>query len=424
MTLLVDPATMLRDPEVTRFFLALLESDLTAEAKYARFIEFFESGDRIGRELLLQPVAPAEARDGELDRRLAAAGESAGVWRPAEILRTTEDCLRRALHRLLASQHRDGGWGYQVEATSAWATAWAVRFLAAARADGLADERGEKAAEQGFQWLLDHREGWSIDSVLPRGRGPVYDATLVMRCAYRTGRAGRPEVAELLARSLKVLNGAQNDDGGWDAYVWGSEPEGPTRCWSDVGATSTAIRTLVLSGEAGFEDAVRRGVEALVRHQRADGGWAILFSEPDAPSANKTCDGLRGILAACRAGLDLEPYRAAVERAVAWLRRDERPVVDRERGVSGWGWSGSELSSALETTCLILETLVHMSEIPLPLLASNARWLVESQLRSPGSPEDGDWPNKDTARIALSLLEFYRQIQKSPWFTPASDETP
>lgn len=426
MPYLVEPAELLRDPEVERFFLTVLESDRTAEEKYARFIEFFESNARISRQLLEEASGGEPGDPEEPDRLLAAAAERAGVWQPSEILQAVEESLSRAVARLHESRHEDGGWGYRIEESSVWATAWAVRFLDAAREEGFAGRASRDLAQDGFEWLLGRRDEWSVESVPPHGGAPVYDATLVMRCAYHTGRDRRPEVAEVLAGSLDALVAAQNDDGGWDAKVWGPEPLGETGCWSDVGATSAVIRTLVLARRPDLRDGISKGAEGLLGSQRPDGGWPILFSEPEAVSVNKTCDGLKGLLAAGGAGIELEtePYRGAIRKAAAWLRERERPVEDQDRGVRGWGWTGSDQGSAVENTCLILETLVEVPAVPLPLLASNALWLIEAQLRKPGSPEDGDWPNKDTARIALSLLHFYRKIRESPLFGTTSHAPP
>jgi len=72
--------------------------------------------------------------------------------------------------------------------------------------------------------------------------------------------------------------------------------------------------------------------------------------------------------------------------------------------------------NAFEDTCLTLETLVKMPGPSLPLLTSNANWLIKNQYKEKGSDEDGNWKYGHTARITLSLIEYYKIIKESPLF--------
>ena len=95
----------------------------------------------------------------------------------------------------------------------------------------------------------------------------------------------------------------------------------------------------------------------------------------------------------------------------------------------GWGWRGENIGehriAELENTWLTLETLVQVESpsVSLPLLAANAQWLMKQQ-RAPAADEepieDGKWePFGHTARIALSLIEFYKKTKASPLFDKA-----
>src|SRR5208282_2207268 len=75
-------------------------------------------------------------------------------------------------------------------------------------------------------------------------------------------------------RAVDWLLSRQNPDGGWgegnDSYAKDRRPE--RMCASTPYQTAWAVLALLASGEAGC-DAVRRGVNHLVRTQQADGLW-------------------------------------------------------------------------------------------------------------------------------------------------------
>jgi len=45
------------------------------------------------------------------------------------------------------------------------------------------------------------------------------------------------------------------------------------------------------------------------------------------------------------------------------------------------------------------------------LVSANEKWLLDSQVKRDNDPEDGNWPQGHTARIALSLIEFYKRVR-------------
>jgi len=86
---------------------------------------------------------------------------------------------------------------------------------------------------------------------------------------------------------------------------------------------------------------------------------------------------------------------------------------------------GDQKIADLENTWLTLETLVQIKSerLSLPVLTANAQWLIKQQhtpAAGEDSVEDGKWePSGHTARIALSLIEFYKKIKESPLFVKA-----
>jgi hypothetical protein len=424
-----SPAEILGDPEVKRFFLGLMQSNLGPEDTYGQFVRFFELRAALSAELTQHSGALRSGNRDQADRVLAAAAHEAGLWQPREILDATLDTLKRALRRLLNSQHRDGGWGYQPEVSSTWATVYATMALhRAEELGGLAEDAATRAARRGIDWLLDHRIYWSVEDIPDTGARKIYELSAVLRSLLEIGADSSPEVRRLVAVCLQRLIEAQNADGGWDASMWGAAAHpGEIRRWSDVGATSLAVQALASTRDPvpdWFLAAIVNGKAALGRSQNPDGSWSVMLHPQSLAEAGgvptKTCDAIKGLLAGKRLGFDITAYQQEIDRAVEWLERREKPIYT-ETGIAGWGWTGSELP-VLEETCHTLETLLRVDRVRLPLLASNAIWLMRSQHREESSVEDGKWSNGDTGRIVLSLLEFYRVILHSPLFGAATSD--
>jgi hypothetical protein len=271
--------------------------------------------------------------------------------------------------------------------------------------------------QRGIAYLERHPENWSADTLVSQAGMSVYDISLMVRCFYRSGRNSfRRESALRAYRSIDRLYHSQNEDGGWDANIWGYEINTPVRTWSEVGATGSALQALAEVGDDRFRAVIGRGMRWLAATQNPEGSWNDGSCHPilpayqlsGYPSVSKTCDGLQGLLAGARLGIPLDSCSSAIDRAVDWLRRQEKPVIDRQNRLTGWGWGYT--SADYEQTCLTLETLLQLPNPPLSVLASNVDWLIQGQHHQSGDPDDGSWAMGHTARIALSLAAFYRRL--------------
>lgn len=446
-----DPVATLNDPEVRKYFLALLNSSAAAEEKYQAFLRFFELESDLSSRILSQgePKAVEEA--------VAEAARNTGAWQPGAILEQTRDSLERALRRIERSRHSDGGWGYEVQRSHPWATAWTVLCLH--RAASLAEDgsllplgASTELVKRGLEWLATHHDRWSVHEVDFTGRHwstppldrflhratPVdqsrslYETAMVLRCLYRTGVADRTGVRFLAEACVTTILDNQRPEGDWDAELRGVRPFHPGPSLQEVGATSYALQALVATGRT--DEPVRRAaakaMQWLRQAQKPDGSWNASVYLPHTPvpvpSVNKTCDGLKGFLAGRRLGLDLPEDQPAIDKAVKWLLEQEQAVVGDDGRITGWGWkddAGGQRQTAetkterdlLENTCLTLETLLEIESVALPLLASNALWLLRKQWRLDGA-DDGKWSTDDTGRTAFALLEFYCRIKDSPVF--------
>ena len=417
-----SPVERLRDPEVEKFFLGVLQSEIPAEKKYQKFVQFFELDASLSREIASRGHELAVGADpSKVEEVLAKAAESAGMWQPQQILRDTEDCLRRAVRRLQVSQHSDGGWGFEPEISRIWATVHGVLALHMAESQGVAEDPVWDAYTRALDWLMAHRADWSLEDIPPLEERSVYELSAVIRCLHETGRIRDPDVAAVVAVCIDRIAGAQNADGGWDRSLWGPAWPSPTRIWSETGGTSFALQALAIAGGDEYVEVIVRGLNRLVGAQNSDGSWSVMITaqlDRGARTVTKTCDALKGVLACRRTGIDMTPYEPAITKGMEYLHSREQPFFDEEK-ITGWGWDWDELS-ALENTCHTLEVLLQVENASLPLLTANASWLIRMQHNAPGSLEDGKWAGGETERIALSLLHFYEAIKASPLFASAT----
>jgi hypothetical protein len=422
-----DPVETLHDPEVRKYFVALLNSSLSAEEKYQAFLRFFELESDLSSRLQSQDDTKS------VETAVADAARKAGAWQPETILEPTRDSLERALRRIERSQHSDGGWGYEVERSHPWATAWTVLCLH--RAAGLARDgslaglgASPAMVERGVAWLIDHRDRWSVYDAPAGESRSVYETAVALRCLYRTATADQPEVTRSVEGCIACLLKSQRPEGDWDSRIWSQGPL-PEAGRQEVGATSFALQALAASRrqDTTMWSAVLAGMEWLRRAQNQDGSWNASVYLPHTPvpvpSVNKTCDGLKGFLAGRRLGLDVASYQPEIDKAIKWLLEQEQAVIGDDGRIKGWGWkndAGQALErDLLENTCLTLETLLEIESVALPLLASNALWLIRKQWRVDGD-DDGKWSTDDTGRTAFALLEFYCRIKDSPLFQPGA----
>ena len=417
MNLETDPVLMFQAPEVKTYFLEILSSDLSPGDKYEAFIEFLRLGRKVREHISLSERRLLEGKEPDVQRIVSSAAEAAGIWKPADLLVETGESIKRALRRLKASQHdNDHAWGQMPGQSAAWETAFAVFCLKSAKSvnELAVDIDGnslDKLLEGGIDWLKEHSNEWSVDT----GRGnSVYQVSLGIRCFYHVEQSSFPPVSE----SLDQLAKSQNRDGGWDAQIWGPYCAGLRNVYSEVGATSNALRALALSRRETVGESIRRGVQWLVGTQNSEASWNNGSCRPNQttvdgqPSVTKTCDGIKGLLVGKHCNVSVTELEQRINKAVEWVLSMEKPILDKNMTISGWGWTSSELS-ALENTALTLETLVGIHGVSLPILAANAQWLMNQQFRENGHIEDGAWPCEHTARVANGLIEFYKIIAES-----------
>ncbi|MEU6641514.1 squalene--hopene cyclase [Saccharomonospora sp. NPDC046836] len=194
--------------------------------------------------------------------------------------------LRAALDRATAwvngMQSRDGGWGAfdadntrtlceklpfcdfgaVIDPPSADVTAHVVEMLAAR------GRSGSDRARRGVRWLLDHQEPdgswfgrWGANYVY--GTGAVVPALVA---------CGLPLSHQSVRRAVDWLVRHQNPDGGWGEDMRSyADPDWVGKGDTTASQTAWALLALLAAGERG--EPVRRGVDWLVRTQRADGGW-------------------------------------------------------------------------------------------------------------------------------------------------------
>jgi squalene-hopene/tetraprenyl-beta-curcumene cyclase len=194
-----------------------------------------------------------------------------------------DGAIERATRWLEGMQSSGGGWGaFDAENTralvrdlpfldfgevidepSADVSAHSIEMLAAL---GLLDT---PAAQRGVRWLIEQQEPggswfgrWGINHVY--GTGAAVPALVA---------AGVDPAQPCIRRAVGWLLEHQNEDGGWgeDPRSYDDEQwigRGP----STASQTAWALLALHAAGERSSQ-ALRRGVEWLVRTQRADGGW-------------------------------------------------------------------------------------------------------------------------------------------------------
>ena len=424
MTTLGDPVELLMDQQARSYFLGILESNLTNEQKYEKFISFFGTVGKIRDGLLAQASQIMSDNEKDVSQTISQISEHMGDWKPQQRLDEVEDSIRRAVRRMSKSQHPDKGWGFNWQVSDFWDTSHVVLCLNAARTlkQFKSDADVERMLRDGLGWIeaKEHRGEWSAADLASRRQKSVYNVSLAIRCFREAGKDhASTETSAAIEQCVASLAESQNEDGGWNAHVW--DPPG---IFSEVGATSAALQAYGTTRDPHHEPAVVRAVNWLLATQDDEGSWrddscdyrtGARFKLKGVPAINKTCDALQGLLVAQDDfGIDLAPCQQAITKAVTWLQGRERPIFDGDRKIQGWGWGGNEDRSSYEDTGLALETLVRMpGDASLLLLSSNAQWLIKNQHPEDGSDQVGNWHLGHTARIALSLIQYYRKLMES-----------
>ncbi len=194
-----------------------------------------------------------------------------------------EACQRRAVNWLLAMQGSDGGWA-AFDVDNNWNFLSSVPFadhnamldpacpditgrvLEALMACGM--HASEPAVQRGVEFLKRNQEidgswygRWGVDY--------IYGTFLALRGLRAAGEGDREAY---ILRAGEWLRAIQNADGGWGescaSYDNKTYMPGP----STPSQTAWGVLGLLASGDTN-SSSVHKGVEWLVEHQRADGGW-------------------------------------------------------------------------------------------------------------------------------------------------------
>jgi squalene-hopene/tetraprenyl-beta-curcumene cyclase len=190
--------------------------------------------------------------------------------------------MARGIAWTVGMQSKDGGWaafdadnvsqligklpfcdfGAVIDPPTADVTAHVVEMLANV------GRAATPAARRGVAWLFDNQERdgswfgrWGANYVY--GTGAVVPALVA---------AGISNEAPAIRRAVRWLEQHQNADGGWGEDLR-SYVDAAWRGRGDSTASQTAWALLALLAAGEQSQAVTRGVEYLVRTQRADGGW-------------------------------------------------------------------------------------------------------------------------------------------------------
>jgi hypothetical protein len=409
-----ETVEILKMPEVRSYLVNVFGIAKSPEQSYDRLVAFFTRQSELEQQAAL---LGRDVPDRDLDAKalVSAAGKVLGVWNPERLLTETEGSIRRGLNRIGVSQHRDGGWGYFPEQTSAWATAHVLLAMEAGRKLNVIPD--QERLERGFTWLTQNYEKWSLAHIPPTEWNSTYEASLIIRCFLRAGRYFPP-----VNLSLDELHRRQNVDGGWNPAFPGAALLPPVWLTSEIGATSMALQAFAASGTPQYAPAINRGLQWILSQQRPDGCWVSGPSDnpldnPNQPSLSKTCDALSGIAAARNAGVTMDCSHE-VARAVEWVSGKEKFLS----GSAGWGYDQVQeegKSSDLVSTCLVLEAFVQTDDVALPVIAPYVRLLMSHQTADPGGLLDGAWQNGDTFRITLAFIQFWAKLKASQINTEA-----
>jgi squalene-hopene/tetraprenyl-beta-curcumene cyclase len=197
--------------------------------------------------------------------------------------------------------------------------------------------------------------------------------------------------APVLERACRWLAGMQCSNGGWGAFDRDNEADWLYQIpFCDFGAVidppspDVAAHVVeLLAAHPGHEDAVRRGVEYLLREQEPDGAWFGRWGV-------NYVYGIGAVLPALRAA-GFKPTHPAMRRAVAWLEVHQNPdggfgedCRSYDRGEAGAAWRGRGESTASQTAWGLLG-LVAAGEERSECAGRAVAWLAETQ------QADGSW---------------------------------
>jgi squalene-hopene/tetraprenyl-beta-curcumene cyclase len=259
----------------------------------------------------------------------------------------------------------------------------------------------EPALQRAGEWILGEeirqRGDWAIrrPGLEPGGWAFEYDNDLhpdiedaaVVGIALSELGMGRAAVE----RACRWLAGMQCTNGGWGAFDVDNDAEWLYKIpFCDFGAVTdppspdvTGHVVELLARRGGYDAAVRRGVDYLLREQEEDGSWYGRWGV-------NYVYGIGAVLPALEAA-GFRPEHPALRRAVEWLERHQNAdggfgedCRSYDRGESGLAWRGRGESTASQTAWALLG-LVAAGEAGSECAARAAAWLSDQQRA------DGDW---------------------------------
>jgi len=352
------------------------------------------------------------------------------------------ECWRQ-LERLVEPQP-DGTTRLEPCRSPVWDTAISVRALADAAGAGL-DGAAIDAARvaEAIDWLLDREvrsEGdWrqSAGSAAPSGWCfqyanrfyPDVDDTAMVLIALATwrealgqaaaqssvGRRRLERIATAVARAVPWLEAMQNADGGWGAFDRDNDcellcrvPFADHNAMIDPSSPDLAGRVLEAFGRLGLRQghpAVDRGVAYLRREQRPDGAWFGRWGVNYIYGTWQAIEGLRAV------GLGADD--PAVSCGADWL-------ASHQQACGGWGEScesyADERLAGIGTptasqTAWAVAGLVAADRAASDAARRGVRWLVERQA------EDGAWEEREFTGTGFPKV-FYLRYHYYPIYFP------
>lgn len=269
------------------------------------------------------------------------------------------------LRFLERSARPDGSWPIDTNLAT-WVTTLAVNALLAGPADDFPESERLviRAWLLGQQYRSEHPYthaapgGWAWTD-LPGGVPDADDTAGALLALARLGPAD-DQTLDAAAAGVRWLLDLQNADGGVPTFCRGWTGLPFDRSSADLTAHAllawAAWRDrLDAKIQSEIEAATRRGIEYLVRTQRADGAWAPLwFGNQHAAEVSNLTYGTSRVLRLAGAGpRSGQSWSLSLEHGTAWILANQNPD-------GGWGGRAGTPSS-VEETSLALEGLAAVA---------------------------------------------------------------